>query len=166
MIQTFRARFPELQAIEVAVLDNGKPTDEHGYVHAGTGQIIDAATFLSLYEPTQPAADSGKPTKRAYKRQAAPVAAPARVVKPRTPKPTRAAAVPKPERPSVSAAVRAALADGPKDLAAIIEYVQTHGFNGVEDRNISNIVYQLRRAGQLLHNDNGTYALALGARNA
>ena len=62
--QTFCAKFPEVEAFEVAVLDTaGHPTESHGFVLTGTGQIIDSETFLMLYgqaasKPADPALNS------------------------------------------------------------------------------------------------------------
>ncbi len=179
-IQQFKAKFPTMDVIEVAVLENGQPTDEHGYVQTGTGQIIDAATFLALYERAQPVMDSGKrrrgrppepaklkaapaarhrAAKPAGKPAAKPVAKPAATVAAKRKSPPPKSEIAKPERATYASAIRACLAGGPKKLADIVEYVQNHGFEGVEDRNISNMVYQLRYTNQVIHAEDGTYTL-------
>ncbi len=165
MLQQFRAKFPTIDALEVAVLDHGKPTDEHGYVPTGTGQIIDAATFLALYEPAQPVTDSGRRRgrppgkKHGRPKKTAAKAAPAPMK--RAKKVTAAQPVEvKPERPTIANGIRAAVANGPKDIRAITDYLQTHGHPEVDERQVGNSAYQLRRSGDLTHYDNGTYGLA------
>lgn len=160
MIQTFRAKFPELQAVEVAVLSNGKPTDEHGFVVTESGRIIDADTFLALYEPAQTVGDSATRAKRPYHRK---VKAKAKAEKPRKvaepPESEAPPARPEPERQTIAGAIRQALANGPKDLRAMTDYVQAHGFESADERQVGNNAYQLRRAGKIAHSDNGIYSL-------
>lgn len=57
------------------------------------------------------------------------------------------------ERGSLSAAIRAAVADGPKTNGDVLRWVQAHGFPAVDSSTVSTILCQRRKANEMYKDD-------------
>ena len=109
MMQRFQAKYPRLEAIEVAVITSG----EHGFVLRNTDVdvIVEARVFLALYEPVS---NGGKPTARRGRKPHAVKSAP------KSRRLGRPPAEPGPNDETVTARILAALSKKPmcsSDLA-------------------------------------------------
>ena len=176
-VRTFHARSIDIQAVEVAVIADGQPTDEHAFVAIPGGTLMDAATFLALYVAAVAVPDIGPDPEPKKKQRAAEKTAPrvsARKVA-RPAKPSRSAAMlasefrppvakPVDQRggaPTMSGLIRSALAGGARNLEAIIGFVNS-GKDTFEDRSISNVLYQMKYTHQVVRDEAGLYSLAAG----
>jgi len=179
-VRTFHARAVDIQAVEVAVIADGKPTDEHAFVTIPGGTLMDAATFLALYrEAGQPVVDSGPveaPKKKrgrppgSGKKQKAVARKVARPAKPARPASVLAAEfrppVAKPRAgtggaPTLAGMIRTALGGGPKDLSGIQAHVNS-GPLTIEDHLIANALYQMKYMKYVTRDEAGLYSLANG----
>lgn len=150
-IQHFRANFPIAEAIEVAVIENGEPGNERGFVLRESGQIIDAETFLLLYEPAQPASDSGK--RAPAKKKAA-----SRGAK-RTSKAAPPASSARDGHVSTWDLCRQALLEKPVTTDQCTVYVQKHGKPEVGHQTVYAVLWAKRKVGVVKDDDNGVWSL-------
>jgi hypothetical protein len=138
MFQQYRVKHATVEACEVALVVDGRPSTDRQFVINGIG-VIDRETFLSMYEPTAVAVPTPAPSqlvrRKATKKVAAKrAAAPQPITEPRP--------APSPKL-TMRDAVRQAVAERPRTNIEIAARVRELGVEG-DSKVISTVTCQLR----------------------